>query len=117
VWPPHSFTVGAPEASAVNDDGYVITIKPSARKRSGAVGEWVNREGPTRRFDTKALAREWARSCSGPTATVWVQDAVPWDESAVDGYLVGRSSAGEPVERVEPGDQRTLDADASLDTS
>jgi hypothetical protein len=76
----------------VSEDGYVVAVKPSARKRSAAAGEWVNLEGSTRRFDSKALAREWARSCSGPDRTIWVQDAVPWDESSVDGYLVGRST-------------------------
>jgi hypothetical protein len=73
----------------VSDDGYVLAVKPSARKRSAAAGEWVNLEGPTRRFASKALAREWARSCRGPGAVVWVQDAVPWHERDVDGYLVG----------------------------
>jgi len=59
------------------DDGYVVAVKPSARKSNGAVGRWVNRNGPTRRFPSKAHAREWARDCAGPGAFVWIQDAVP----------------------------------------
>ena len=68
---------------------YLVVVKPSARKASAAVGTWVNRNGPTRRFATKPLAREWARECSGPGSPVWIQDAVPWDETPADGYLVG----------------------------
>ena len=75
---------GAPES-----DGYLVEVKPSARKSNAAVGRWVNRHGPTRRFESRSFAREWARECSGPGAFVWIQDAVPWDESGVDGYLVG----------------------------
>ena len=70
-------------------EGYLVVIKPSARKTSAAVGEWVNHNGPTRRFTSKPLAREWARECAGPGSFVWIQDAVPWDESRADGYLVG----------------------------
>ncbi|WP_226012287.1 hypothetical protein [Halomicrobium salinisoli] len=70
-------------------DEYVVAVKPSARKRSRAVGEWVNREGPWRTFPTRALAREWARACSRPDAPVWLQDAPPWDDGPADGYLVG----------------------------
>lgn len=68
---------------------YVVAIKPSARRRSPATGEWVNREGPHRRFDSKALAREWARRHSGHGYRLWVQDAPPHDDTGVDGYLVG----------------------------
>lgn len=74
--------------------GYVVAVKPSARRTSGAAGEWVNREGTDRRFESKPLAREWARELSGPDATVWIQDAAPADESDVDGYLVGGERSG-----------------------
>lgn len=68
---------------------YVVVIQPSARKRSAEIGRWVNLEGPTREFGSKALAREWARACSGPDGSLWIQDVVPWDDRDVDGYLVG----------------------------
>ena len=71
-------------------DGYLVAVKLSARRVSARVGQWVNREGTTRRFDSKPLAREWARACSTGPATVWVQDAPAWADSDVDGYLVGR---------------------------
>jgi hypothetical protein len=90
------------------DDGYVVAVKPSARKSNGAVGRWVTRNGPTRRFPSKAHAREWARDCAGPGAFVWIQDAVPWDDSETDGYLVGGSRWPSPAE-TPPGDQATLE--------
>lgn len=81
-------------------DGYLVVVKPSARKVSAAVGEWVNSHGPARGFASKALAREWARDCARPNAPVWIQDAVPWDTGAADGYLVGgrraRASPDDP---------------------
>ena len=72
-------------------DGYRVRVKPSARKVSAPAGRWVNRNGPERVFETKALAREWARACRGPTAPVWLQDAPPWASDDADGYLVGRT--------------------------
>lgn len=69
--------------------GYLVAIKPSAWRASAAVGEWVNRQGARRRFGSKALAREWARECASYGVRLWIQDAVPWDASPVDGYLVG----------------------------
>lgn len=69
---------------------YVVAVKPSARRTSAAVGRWVRDRGPRRTFETKSLAREWARRASGPRARVWIQDAVPTDASDADGYLVGR---------------------------
>ena len=78
---------------------YVLEIKRSARRSSRAAGEWVHEVGPRRTFDSKALAREWAREASREER-VWVQDAAPSDPRAVDGYLVGgrrgipRTSAG-----------------------
>lgn len=78
----------------MTDDGYVLAIKPSARKRSRAVGAWVNREGPIRQFESKALAREWATDCAGYGTSLWVQDAPPWADDGVDGYLVGGARSG-----------------------
>ena len=70
-------------------DAYRVAIKPSAWQRSRAVGEWVNREGARRRFASKALAREWARACSGHGVHLWVQDAPDREGRPIDGYLVG----------------------------
>ena len=72
-------------------EGYVLEIKPSARRQSSRAGEWVHEEGPRRLFESKALAREWARQ---RRVGVWVQDAAPHDTSGVDGYLVGGQRAG-----------------------
>ena len=76
---------------------YVVAVKPSARRTAGGAGEWVNREGPRRRFASKALAREWARELSGSGGTVWIQDAAPGDGSDDDGYLVGGERVGRPT--------------------
>ena len=92
---------------AAADDGYLVVVKPSARRSNAAVGRWVNRNGPRRLFPSKAHAREWARECAGPGAFVWVQDAVPWDDSGADGYLVGGTRWPTPTD-VAPGDQATL---------
>lgn len=72
-------------------EGYVLEIKPSARRHSSRAGEWVHERGPQRVFESKALAREWA---SERGVRVWVQDAAPHDTNAVDGYLVGGRRAG-----------------------
>jgi len=88
----------------VTDDGYLVAVKPSARRVSARAGRWVNRDGTTRLFDSKPLAREWARACSTAAATVWVQDAPQTD--AVDGYLVGRRWRGARGDR--PGRQTTV---------
>lgn len=79
-------------------DTYLVAIKPSARRVSARVGRWVNREGTRRRFDSKPLAREWARACCGTTATVWVQDAPRWADGPADGYLVGCRHGRAPPE-------------------
>ena len=90
----------------MSDDGYLVVVKPSARKVSAPAGRWVNDHGPRRRFETKALAREWARVCRGPTAPVWIQDAPPWADDDADGYLVGRTTRARTA---SDGVQRTLD--------
>ena len=61
-------------------DRYVVAVKPSARRASAAAGEWVFAHGRHRTFDTKALAREWAREASPQGRTLWVQDAHPLDD-------------------------------------
>ncbi|WP_247007521.1 hypothetical protein [Halorientalis litorea] len=86
----------------MTDSTYRLEIKPSARRVCRRVGEWVNRDGTRRRFDSKALARQWARDCRGPGATVWVQDAAPADERPVDGYLVGGARRGRTRDHSTP---------------
>lgn len=88
-------------------EGYVVEIKPSARRVSGGVGEWVNRNGAHRAFETKALARDWARGRSPPDGSVWVQDAAPADDAPVDGYVVG-CRRSRPRRHPEPGEQASL---------
>lgn len=82
---------------------YVVTVKPSARRTSAPVGRWVQDEGARRTFESKPLAREWARTVSGPRARVWIQDAAPHDRSDADGYLVG----GGPQRRSRGGQHRS----------
>lgn len=85
----------------------MVAVKRSARKISEGAGRWVRGNGPRRRFDSKAAAREWARGLSSPDHTVWVQDAAPWDESPVDGYVVGGRRTGSRRHAV-PGEQSSL---------
>lgn len=68
-------------------EGYVVAVKPSARKASAAAGAWVNSEGSTRKFAGRKAADAWARACSSDGALVYVRDANPGDEEA-DGYLM-----------------------------
>lgn len=75
------------QLAAVTDEGYVVAVKPSARKASAAAGEWVNSEGATRAFAGRKAADSWARSCTTDDALVYVRDANPGDEAA-DGYLM-----------------------------
>lgn len=98
---------GAPSEAV--SESYVLVVKPSARRSAPAAGEWVNLEGRRREFDSKALAREWARSVSGPGAPVWVQDAPPHADGDADGYLVGGRRPGGP-RREPPGDQPGLES-------
>ena len=58
-------------------DRYVVAVKPSARRASAAAGEWVAANGRHRVFDSKALAREWARAVAPQGRTLWIQDAHP----------------------------------------
>jgi hypothetical protein len=112
----------------VSDAGYLVAIKPSARRASPAVGQWVNDEGPRRRFDSKDDARGWAEACSSgladtrPAAAdtgdsagrvlVWIQDAVPTDGSDADGYLVA-GERGSGSEAPATGTQAVLDDEAT----
>jgi hypothetical protein len=91
--------VAGTQSPTVTDSGYVVEIKPSARRRCRAVGEWVNDRGPIRRFDSKPLARAWARDVSSPGTTVWIQDASPTDDRDADGYLVSGTRRGNPSSR------------------
>jgi hypothetical protein len=69
---------------------YRVSIKSSARRSNGAVGQFVHIHGALTEFPDRDAADEWAAQL---TATgdrgVWVRDANPGDASA-DGYLMGR---------------------------
>ena len=84
-------------------DEYVIEVKPSARRASRAAGEWVHEHGRRRTFESKALAREWARSDAD--GRVWIQDAAPHDSSPIDGYLV---AGRRPARRHSSAQQSTI---------
>jgi len=92
----------------VTDSPYVVAIKSSARRRSRAVGDWVNDHGTRRCFESKPLAQEWAREASGPHATVWIQDAAPADDSNAAGYLVGGERHGGSEPDHQPNTQAPL---------
>lgn len=68
---------------------YVVEIKPSARQRCAAAGEWVAAHGARRTFRSKRAAREWTMRETERGRHVWVQDAAPNDATGVDGYVVG----------------------------
>jgi len=92
-------------------DRYVVAIKPSARRVSEAAGAWVLEHGRHRRFETKAVAREWARDLGPIDRTLWVQDAHPLDPDPADGYLLARRSDVRGQESDRPGEQASLDAE------
>lgn len=74
-------------------DGYVVEIKPSARRTNGAVGNAVNRSGVRREFDGREAAEAWAADlASRGERRVWIRGANPNDERDVDAYLMGRRS-------------------------
>lgn len=87
------------------DGDYVVAVKPSARRASRAVGEWVAESGRFRTFDSKALAREWALEASPQGRTLWVQDAHPRDDGPADGYLLARYSRVRGSGTDTPGEQ------------
>lgn len=88
----------------MTEEGYVVAVKPSARRASAEAGAWVNREGTTRVFAGRKAADSWARTCSSGDALVYVRDANPCDEAA-DGYLMAlrqpRDGGHTPAEQVE----------------
>ena len=87
-------------------EAYLVAVKPSARRTSRAAAEWVAERGPHRRFDSKRLAREWARAASPHGHTIWIQDAHPLDPGPADGYLLARRHRGR--DRGPPGEQASL---------
>lgn len=91
----------------MSEDGYVVEVKRSARKVSPGAGRWVRENGIRRLFESKALAREWARSLSPSGRSVWIQDAAPWDGAPIDGYVVGGRRV-RPRRHASPGEQASL---------
>jgi hypothetical protein len=70
---------------------YVVDIKPSARRRNGAVGTVVNDRGSRHRFESRDDAEMWAAGLSARgERRVWIRAANPGDETGADGYLVSR---------------------------
>lgn len=95
----------------MSGDGYVVAVKPSARRASAAAGEWVRDHGPTRAFPGRKAARSWARECSGDGALVYVRDANPGDGEA-DGYLMAlaRRDVDGATATEDPGEQAPIPA-------
>jgi hypothetical protein len=92
-------------------DGYLVEIKPSARRTNAAAGRAINRAGARREFPDRAAAEAWAADLSADDPVVWIRTANPGDD-AVDGYLMGRrrlptAGAGETT---PPGEQEGVDA-------
>jgi len=82
-------------------EGYVVAVKPSARRANATVGRLVYERGPREHFASRALAEEWARTLSRGGGRVWVRDANPNDGDPVDGYLVSSNRHrvdGRPVD-------------------
>jgi hypothetical protein len=70
---------------------YRVSIKPSARRTNGAVGQFVHMEGGHAVFPDRAAADRWAAQLAAAgDRGVWIRDANPRDTDA-DGYLMGRS--------------------------
>jgi hypothetical protein len=69
---------------------YRVSIKSSARRSNGAVGQFVHINGAQTVFPDRDAADEWAAElAANGDRGVWVRDANPGDASA-DGYLMGR---------------------------
>lgn len=95
--------------------GYLVVIKPSARRINRVASEWVGRRGATRRFASKEDARTWADAVSRSGEMVRVQDAAPNDPAPYDGYLVAdpvRKRSGQKEPSREKTVQEHLDEDA-----
>lgn len=88
-------------------EGYVVVIKPTARKASAAAGEHVRDVGPTREFDSRGDAESWAREQAD--GAVWVRDANPNDAAPVDGYLMSWRREPDPTPPDPPGEQDGLE--------
>lgn len=90
-------------------DGYLVEIKPSARRTNAAVGRTVNREGARHDFPDREAAEDWAATLSEDDPVVWIRTANPGDDT-VDGYLMGRrrGPAG-PADVEAPGQQSAVD--------
>lgn len=89
---------------AVVTDGYLVEIKPSARRTNAAVGRTVNRGGTRHEFPDRDAAEEWAAALSDADPVVWVRTANPGDDS-VDAYLMGRRRP--PTDAGGDGDEDT----------
>jgi hypothetical protein len=74
---------------------YVVDIKPSARRRNGAVGTVVNDRGARHRFGSRDDAEMWAAGLSARGERhVWIRAANPADGTGADAYLVSRRRVG-----------------------
>jgi hypothetical protein len=70
---------------------YRVSIKPSARRTNGAVGQYVHTRGGHAVFPDRAAADRWAAQLAATgDRGVWIRDANPNDTDA-DGYLMGRA--------------------------
>jgi hypothetical protein len=91
---------------------FVVDVKPSARRRNGAVGAVVNARGSRHRFESRGDAEMWA---AGLTARgerrVWIRAANPDDGTGADGYLVSRRPPRDAATGDGPGEQAELVAD------
>lgn len=92
-------------------DGYLVEIKPSARRTNAAVGRTVNSEGARHEFPDREAAESWAAALSEDDPVVWIRTANPGDD-AVDGYLMGRRRVplDESADAETPGQQAGVDA-------
>jgi len=89
-------------------DGYLVEIKPSARRTNAAVGRTVNREGTRHEFPDREAAENWAAALSDGEPVVWIRTANPGDDS-VDAYLMGRRRLPADADREPSGRQVGVD--------
>jgi hypothetical protein len=89
--------------------GYVVDVKPSARRTNGAVGSVVNRRGARRRFEAREDAEAWAKGLAvAGRRQVWIRAANPDDRTGADAYLVGRYREPQNDPLSLPGEQAPL---------